>query len=94
MMMATTMMHSSQNDNDDGNDEARPSAVMMMVTIFNGDGDKDDYHYNCIQCSFPKRHPLLADKWAECAHLIISFNPDHEQNRFDKNLFFSDLISR
>ena len=92
--MATTMMHSSQNDNDDGNDEARASAVMMMVTIFNGDGDKDDYHYNCIQCSFPERHPLLADKWAECAHLIISFNPDHEQNRFDKNLFFSDLISR
>ena len=89
-------MHSSQNDNDDGNDEARASAVMMMVTIFNddGDGDKDDYHYNCIQCSFPERHPLLADKWAECAHLIISFNPDHEQNRFDKNLFFSDLISR
>ena len=87
-MMATTIMHSSQNDNDDGNDEARASAVMMMVTIFNDDdddGDKDNYHYNCIQCSFPERHPLLADKWAECAHLIISFNPDHKQNRIDKN---------
>ena len=24
------------------------------------DNDQDDYHYNCIQCSFPVGHPLLA----------------------------------
>ena len=36
------------------------------------DNDQDDYHYNCIQCSFPERHPLLARTPSILAHLIIS----------------------